>query len=176
MKKELQRKLREAFPFMKRRRLSEGEDWRGSEPYNVWGIEVGDGWFQLLYDLCSEIMALHEKHKMPLRIRIDDIKEKYGGLRFYYGFNVSEQEDELYYDKDGHPSESFNALAEEIDEVVTNYEDKSETVCERCGEPGKLRCYNKWELTRCNPCYEEYVKEREAMEKRMEEERKELEQ
>lgn len=67
--------------------------------------------------------------RLPKDAHILQIKEKWGGLRFY----VDADMETLHF----------------IDEM----EEKSLTVCERCGEFGKLR-RGGWVLTLCDKCNE----------------------
>jgi RNA polymerase-binding transcription factor DksA len=62
------------------------------------------------------------------------VKEKFGGLRFYIG-----------------------GAEKEIHDRITKAEAESYHVCEVCGEPGKLR-QTGWVLTLCAPCYKEHKK------------------
>lgn len=73
-------------------------------------VGVSDGWFQILLNLSVALEALGED------ITITQIKEKFGGLRFYV---------------DGCSNTAWK-LIEEAEEL-------SETTCEVCGEPGKSR-------------------------------------
>lgn len=51
-----------------------------------WGIEAGDGWYKPLNELCSYLEILNNTYypKYRIRIQADQVKEKYGELRFYY--------------------------------------------------------------------------------------------
>jgi hypothetical protein len=49
------------------------------------GLYIGEGWYPLVKKLCAEIQA--ELGKLPENLRlfqVDQIKEKFAGLRFYY--------------------------------------------------------------------------------------------
>lgn len=46
-----------------------------------WGFCCGDGWFNLINDLCSQITAQVDAGKMPPVI-VTEVKEKFGSLRF----------------------------------------------------------------------------------------------
>lgn len=81
------------------------------------GIECDEGWYNLINELCSKLVALHPN------IRADQVKEKYGTLRFYIsseGKVPREVMDKAY------------ALEDE-------YESKSASICEECGNSGILR-------------------------------------
>lgn len=77
-----------------------------------WGFTCGDGWFDLINNLCAMIVAEVETGKSP-HVIASQVKEKFGRLRFRFGGG------------------NF-----EIRRLVQLAEDKSETTCENCGQPG----------------------------------------
>lgn len=84
----------------------------------AFGFECGDGWTDLLVELCTKI----QKHISSLPenvskgIKVSQVKEKFGTLRFYMWFT---------------------------DDVIESYiheaEIKSAKTCEVCGAPGEIR-------------------------------------
>lgn len=69
MKKELDEKLQDRFLFLKRPELHREEIYefiKGYSLYDNYGLEVGDGWFQLIWDLCIRIRE-YEGAKWVLR-------------------------------------------------------------------------------------------------------------
>lgn len=116
MKTELESKIKAGFPFME----------AGSGAYEQYGIEVHDGWYSLLHDMCEEIQAAGGD------IEVRQIKAKFGMLRVYY--------------------RTSNA---KVDEIVRRYEERSQTVCELCGQPGSYR--REQVIVLCNSCYEEVI-------------------
>ena len=133
MNRELEKRLAEEFEFMRRGPLSEaGID----NLYNAFGIETGDGWYQLLYDMCKEIAIVLETAEKPVTIEMVQIKEKYGTLRVYYDL------------------EGENNVARKISDIAQKYEDLSEKVCEECGCEGTLRTDLPWIQTLCDTCYD----------------------
>jgi hypothetical protein len=81
---------------------------------------VRNGWLQLIHDLIEELItAGWDKY-------ILQIKEKFGGLRFYTG-----------------------PLTEVQHEIVRKYEDISEVTCEECGKSGTTRGTH-WISTLCD--------------------------
>jgi len=98
--------------------------------------ECDDGWLQMIVDLIEELIAAGwDKH-------ICQIKEKFGGLRFYIGSG-----------------------SDEIWEIISKYESLSYEICETCGEQGELRkdCGWKgssWLKTMCDKHYLELKAER----------------
>lgn len=105
-----------------------------SEPYG--GICVGEGWWPIIEALCDQIHH-HIKFKNEQRDRwnrgegceqvvVRQIKEKFGGLRFYYD--------------GGDPA---------IAGMVTMAESWAAHACEECGAPGKSRSGG-WIRTLCD--------------------------
>lgn len=45
----------------------------------AWGLEVGDGWHDIIDRLCADIMAIDPGPEF----KATQVKEKFGGLRFY---------------------------------------------------------------------------------------------
>lgn len=97
MKKELQDKLFKKYPKIFRQK-----DMPMQETAMCWGISCGDGWYDLIDDLCGEIqnrvdnvnrssrykMENSPKTLVPTKIKTltceaTQVKEKFGGLRFY---------------------------------------------------------------------------------------------
>jgi len=92
------------------------------------GIETGEGWFRLIDQLSADITLLDEKNGTTT-IAVQ-VKEKYGGLRFY----VESGSDAVY-------------------DLIDAAEYESLKTCETCGEPGELRGVG-WVSTRCDACWE----------------------
>jgi hypothetical protein len=78
MKKDLQNQLLEKYP-----KIFKQKNNRNSPMF--FGISCGDGWFKLIDVLCCLIQNDIDasKGKIP-QIEAVQIKEKFGGLRFYY--------------------------------------------------------------------------------------------
>ena len=93
----------------------------------VWGFECGDGWHDLLWELCEaieeELQHFVQSEDSPFRV--EQVKEKYGTLRFYTNWGT----DRIY-------------------ELIQDAENKSAVTCEVCGKPGKLRGTG-WLSTTC---------------------------
>jgi hypothetical protein len=76
--KELQDKLYARFPELYRQK-----DLPMSQTCMCWGIECDEGWFDLLWMLS---LALEDESKQTgAKIEAMQVKEKFGGLRFYTG-------------------------------------------------------------------------------------------
>ena len=107
-------------------------------------IECNEGWYTIIDDLSKQIAAAATRYGVQsdgeLRISVAQIKEKYGGLRYYLH----------YYDMN---DEDIQA----IEQLVRNAEMKSYETCEDCSAPAKL-CSPKryWMKTICEKCQERY--------------------
>lgn len=86
-----------------------------------WGFECGDGWFQLIKELSEKLE--------PLDVVAQQVKEKFGGLRFYVEYGT-----------------------DEVFDIIEEFEDRSFHVCEACGQPGVLRTDRHWYATLCDEC------------------------
>jgi hypothetical protein len=136
MKQELDKLLCEKYPKMMVNR-----DKPMQETCMCWGFECGDGWFNILDQLMGNIQhhidwKQEQKEKYNrgegcTQVTLDQVKEKFGTLRFYYtgGDDV-------------------------IDGMVRMAESMSGVTCEGCGNPGKSRGGG-WIHTYCTPCEEE---------------------
>lgn len=137
MKEELQLELVKKYPKILK-------NFRGDpmQTCMAWGIDVGDGWHGLL-DQCMEKLQyfcdICSSHGNEVQVLADQIKEKYGGLRFYvsvYGANTIE--DNI------------------VDDIISEAERKAANTCEATGENGSLCKRGGWYRTLC---YEQARKE-----------------
>jgi hypothetical protein len=96
---------------------------------NTWGgVEgikrcVGAGWGPLVERLVDDLFLLGWDGELH------QVKEKFGGLRFYIGNG-----------------------SDEIFERIDQAEDESFTICEECGKPGKVWPDWGWVITHCEEC------------------------
>lgn len=154
MKTELQANLAEEFEFMRRKPVP--EDGMIVNVYDAFGIEAGNGWYQLLYDMCKEIAEVLEAEEKTDHIVVDQIKEKFGSLRFYYHFEGMEPGIQAF-DFIGQGSIRImpgkDDAYQKISKIVQKYEDKSKEVCEICGCEGTVRTDLRWIRALCDTCY-----------------------
>lgn len=165
MRDELEQKLAEDFPFMKRNPSGESIK-KITNIYQKWGCQCGDGWYKMIHDLCQEITDRYEKDGIPVDIVVEQIKEKFASLRFYYSYPDSPpafhaldflggSSIRLYPESD---NDEHKGLRKDIAEIVRKYEELSRTVCEICGEKGEARMDLRWKRTLCDSCYEKQLK------------------
>ena len=81
---------------------------------------IGPGWYGLVKELIENAIAAGWDRQ------ICQVKEKFGGLRFY-----------------------INGAPEEVWALIREAEEKSYEICEECGEPGELR-QTGWYRTLCD--------------------------
>jgi len=126
------------------------------------GFECGDGWFNLISKLCHDIEKyfLSEydgmgydgeiyHHEVPKHFNVQQVKEKFGGLRFY-----------------------VSSAPEKVFDMIHKAESDSYFICEHCGDDIRKRVYNDglyhsfyrdelgWILTLCDSCLCKHLKER----------------
>lgn len=90
------------------------------------GIACGEGWFTLVDNLCKLIQQYIDQNDAQ-QIIVEQIKEKFGKLRFYYRNGDTQ-----------------------IGQLVNAAKDKSITICEVCGGIGSLNPNERiWWRTRC---------------------------
>ncbi len=147
MKEELELKLQNEFAFMQRK-FQTGDDIDLKNNYQSFGCECSDGWYELIRELCTSITEQYRQFEIPIDIVIEQVKEKYGTLRFYYSFD-----NELN-------GAQYDLLKDSIVQIVDSYEFKSETTCQKCGKYGSLREGNPLVETLCNECYDIQIKKR----------------
>ncbi len=103
-----------------------------TETCMCWGFECGDGWFNILNQLMGNIQHhidwKNRNGEIVPQVTLDQVKEKFGTLRFYYTGG-----DEYIH--------GMVALAEAMSGVT----------CESCGNPGE-RKGGGWVHTYCEPC------------------------
>ncbi len=146
MRADLERKLEQEFPFMKRDRIN-GEE----TPYSEWGCECGDGWYPLLRDLCRAVTDRYQMDGRAVDLVILQVKEKYAGLRFYYTHTDPSDEPR---------QEALRKLRGDVAGIVERFEQKSEETCESCGKRGVVREDLAWMQTLCDDCYKAALKNR----------------
>jgi hypothetical protein len=97
------------------------------------GFAIDAGWWPIIESLCANIQSHidwwnknHEKHPVVEQVVVEQIKEKLGGLRFYY-----------------------QGGDDTIRGMVRMAEAWASATCEECGKPGKSRSGG-WIKTLCD--------------------------
>ena len=113
MKQELDKYLCKVFPkIFAERNLSM------QETAMCWGFDCGDGWFNIINQLCQNIQHhidwKNKEKEVVAQVVVSQVKEKYGTLRFYY-----------------------SGGDDTIDGMVSMAESMSGVTCEECGNIGE---------------------------------------
>ena len=99
-------------------------------------LETSDGWGKLIDELCGGIESVCTQKGLtpgsPGYPETVQVKQKWGELRFYVG-GVDE------------------SVADEVYQLIGDAETRSCSVCELCGEPGKIGGTS-WLTTLCSEC------------------------
>ncbi len=132
MRQELDEALVKDFPNLYANR-------RNKKACIWWGFECGDGWEPLIRALSQEveaiIVAMPEKERK--KFRVQQVKEKFGTLRFYMGI-------------------AHDGIRAAIDKA----EAASAVTCESCGKPGCMRNNEGWFSVMCDEHQAERQKKR----------------
>lgn len=101
-----------------------------STPFELFGVEVGKGWWPLVEPIYNRIQELN---KAGSHIEIVQVKEKCGELCVY-----------------------VSGAPEEIHDMIREAEKKSVHVCEHCGKPAeRVISKSSWIYTLCPDCLKE---------------------
>ncbi len=123
MKQELQDKLYKKYPKIFRQR-----DLSPRETCMCYGIEFSDGWYNLIDNLC-ELLQFHIDKNGYQQIEATQVKEKFGGLRFY-----------------------TTSCDEYISGIINFAETLSYKICEECGSMKDITQTKGWVRTLCKGC------------------------
>lgn len=115
-------------------------------PYELFGIECGDGW-KCLYQPIIDYIDEYNKDKADgERIEIHQIKEKFAELRFYTNF-----------------------YTQELRNLIDKAEEESRHTCEVCGKHiDDPIVEGHWMYAECQECHDEWKRRRQEAVKRME--------
>lgn len=101
----------------------ESNEWvYGNAESNCWFDNFEQGWQDLGYEMCKEIQSVLEKYNLVDKFEVHQIKEKYGELRFYWGFTKEDVDRSIF---------------DELHEINRKYENLSRRTCIVCGKPAK---------------------------------------
>lgn len=136
MKEDLDKALCEKYP-----KIFKNRDGSVMETCMAWGFECGDGWFDIIDILCHEIQNhvdwkskdLSEEDRESLQVVAEQVKEKFGTLRFY-----------------------FSGGDETTEGMISMAESMSHRLCEDCGCPGE-QTKTRWIRTLCEKCKDAWL-------------------
>lgn len=88
-------------------------------------VAVGEGWFPIIDQLCAALQNMSDYS--DFQIEAVQVKEKFGGLRFY-----------------------VNSYDPMVENLISKAEAKASHTCDVCGKEGKMRDLNGYMATRCD--------------------------
>lgn len=107
------------------------------------GFDCNKGWYQLIDELSEKIEEINLKFENPEhKIYAAQVKQKFGGLRFY-----TEISDSLFDEE-----ELQQNVVQTVYDLIAIAETKSYTVCEDCGLPGTITKNRAYVETLCEKC------------------------
>ena len=118
MKKETEQWFYETYP-----QLFREHSLPATQTCMCWGLDVGDGWTDILKEMCESIQN-HIKETGNFEVAFTQVKEKFGSLRVY----VNGGDDKIY-------------------DFINEAERKSEITCEQTGKPAKIQNVDGWYKT-----------------------------
>jgi len=169
MKKELQSKLYEKFPKIFAQRTKPM-----TETCMCWGIDTDDGWYNLIYMLCDLLQWDIEHNNYP-SIEASQVKEKYGGLRFYTTGVYKEERRSTFkarikgriynflrnmmlkFCKELYRADQNSNIQEGMIRFASHL---SENICEKCGSNTNVTQTKGWIVTLCEKCMKERKNEK----------------
>ena len=145
MKLELEQQLVNTYPKI----FSE----YGGDPKQTcmaFGFECGDGWYNIIDILCGEIDHYCDWYNdlfphLKIQVVAEQVKEKYGSLRFYSRYTFAENLED-------HDYEKVTKCMKYIDGMITMAESFSERTCEQCGGASVLDKNMPFPRSMCDAC------------------------
>lgn len=133
-------------------------------------FSIYNGWFEIIDQLCADITKEMDKLPFCAYFQVDQVKEKFGGLRFYYsGPNFDTFEFNGIYLFIWNMiawclrwNKQLETARHTINNLVSAAEKQCWKVCEDCGAPGSRGGIG-WIKTLCDDCQESL--EREAIQR-----------
>lgn len=118
-----------------------------------WGIGTGNGWFQILWNLCEKL----EKFK---GLRFTQVKEKFRGLRVYYNYEprpyrLGRVQRIFVRGLNARAKRKLNRRYKTIDYLIGEAEEMAFKICQYCGNGLELEKDEEegyWTVKACRKC------------------------
>lgn len=111
------------------------------EPFPMFGIETGEGWKPIAQRVIDKIIEYNNNSPEDSVIYIDQVKEKFAGLRIYVTYdNVPED------------------VRKDIETLIEEAEKEASETCEECGTKENVGMrVNGWYTVMCEDCARKIV-------------------
>ena len=142
MDKELQNKLFEKYPS-----IFVEKDLPVSKSCMGRGIETGNGWYDIIDDLCGTLLWIEKKSGIKMVAK--QVKRKFAALRFYLPCDSE-------IDKGNCDKADFERWMLIATTFLDGYERSSSHTCEYCGcyiEEKIVDALTGWHYAACKECY-----------------------
>lgn len=109
-----------------------------------WGCEIGKGWYWILDELCEKLEFI--KGQSGMSVYFTQIKEKFGGARFYYGTTRMGDKRDL-------ESKNDKYWMDIIEKTIDYSEELCDYYCAECGErKDDMISAGNWVYDVCEKC------------------------
>lgn len=135
------------------------------------GFDHGNGWFRIIDELSAKLDGIALKY--DITITADQVKEKFGTLRFYYSVSGLERFEEAGEKDESRVIESetkavfrmpipsrspkVEKIYQEIHSVIKDAEELTRKTCMFCSNAGSLRTKVNWHVS-CEKCEKEFLR------------------
>ena len=110
-------------------------------PFNMFGIETGEGWKPIAQKVIDKIVEYNSNSPEDSKIYIDQVKEKFAGLRIYVTYDNVPQD-----------------VIDEIEKLIRDAEVEVANTCEECGTKENIGMrVNGWYTVMCEDCAKKTV-------------------
>jgi hypothetical protein len=138
MREELDKALCEKYPKIFRNRHGDMK-----ETCMCWGLCCGDGWYDLIDKMCHLLQFQTDNNGYP-QVVAEQVKEKWGELRFYYSIEKSDDDRKVGY----------------VEGIIDFATSMTRMICEDCGSTHQngIRPLPSWYRSLCDKCTEKRMK------------------
>lgn len=103
-------------------------------PYELFGIECGKGWYELINPVLEYIDEYNKDKNDDDKLEIHQIKEKWGQLEIYLNF-----------------------YTDDVKKLIYEAQDEASKTCELCGNKENVgMAYEGWLTTECHDCMKKW--------------------
>lgn len=112
-------------------------------PFPMFGLEMSDGWKPIAMKVVNAIVDYNNNSPKNSVIYIDQIKEKFAGLRIYVTYDNVPQD-----------------VIDKIEDLISEAEDEADNTCEICGTKENIGMrVNGWYTVICEDCAKKIIQE-----------------